>query len=193
MRSVKNECRVLGIDDMAFDKFNEKRAKVVGVLFRGGQFMDGCLSTEVDVDGSNATEKISSMLMNSKFKKQVRCIMLDGIAVGGFNIIDVQELYQKTNTPVIVIIRTYPDIEKIHLALKKLGMKEKIELLGRAGGVKRLNIKNSGIYFQNTGIDESRAKELIKKTCTRSLIPEPIRVAHLIGQGIMLGESRGSA
>jgi len=33
----------------------------------------------------------------------------------------------------------------------------------------------------------------VKLSSTRSLIPEPIRVAHLIASGVALGESRGGA
>jgi hypothetical protein len=37
------------------------------------------------------------------------------------------------------------------------------------------------------------AARIIQITSTRSNIPEPLRVAHLIATGIVLGESRGKA
>ena len=86
---VKKQIRVLGIDDAHFDKFKDKETLIIGAFFRGGEFIDGIVSTRVMVDGSDSTKKITEMVKNSKFYPQIRAIMLDGIAVGGFNIVDV--------------------------------------------------------------------------------------------------------
>src|SRR3989344_402165 len=143
----KKEIRVIGIDDAPFRKFSKGKVFVIGTVFRGGTLLDGILSTKVNVDGSNSTKKIIEMVNKSKFKPQLRCIFLDGIAVGGFNIIDIQELNKQTKLPVIVVIRKKPDI----------------------------------------------AKEILKIACTRSHIPEAVRLAHIIASGIVDGESRGRA
>ena len=37
------------------------------------------------------------------------------------------------------------------------------------------------------------ARQIIKIAATRGLMPEPIRLAHLIASGIVEGESRGRA
>ena len=93
---LKKEIRVIGIDDAPFDKFGKGNVMVVGTVFRGGQWLDGVLSTKVSIDGNNATAKIAEMINKSKFKPQLQCIFLDGIAVGGFNVIDVKHLSKKT-------------------------------------------------------------------------------------------------
>ena len=41
--------------------------------------------------------------------------MLDGITYGGFNVVDIEELYRETGLPVIVIMRSCPDFEKSDL------------------------------------------------------------------------------
>ncbi|MBS3102422.1 DUF99 family protein [Candidatus Woesearchaeota archaeon] len=185
----KKEIRVIGIDDAPFRKFSKGKVFVIGTVFRGGTLLDGILSTKVNVDGSNSTKKIIEMVNKSKFKPQLRCIFLDGIAVGGFNIIDVKELSKKTKLPVIVVIRRKPDIAAIKSTLIKINKKNKINLLEKAGEV--INIGK--IYVQLTGISVEKAREILKIVCTRSLIPEPIRIAHLIASGIVDGESRGKA
>lgn len=191
-KRLKKEVRVIGIDDISFDKFNDKTTKILGIIYRGGHFMDGVVSETVRVDGSDSTEKIIDMIKNSRFCKQIKYIMLDGIAVGGFNVIDVDSLSRKTGIGVVVIMRDYPQVKKINENLERLGMKEKIPLLRNAGSIHKLELNEGVIYFQNCGLRRETAEELIKITCTHSLIPEPIRVAHLVGQGIMLGESKGS-
>jgi len=186
---LKKEIRVIGIDDAPFDKFKKGKVLVVGAVFRGGSWLDGILSTKVQVDGNNATKNIADMINKCKYKPQLQCIFLDGIAVGGFNVIDVKELNKKTELPVIVIIRRRPDIENIKRILIKLNKKNKIESIENAGQVH----KAGKIYVQLKGLNLEKAKEILKITCTRSHIPEAIRLAHIIASGITYGESRGRA
>lgn len=186
---LKKEIRVIGIDDSPFRKFQKNKVLVVGSVFRGGLWLDGVLSTKVSIDGNDATKKIISMVNKSKFKPQLQCVFLNGIAVAGFNVIDIQELNKKTALPVIVIIRKSPDIKKIKETLTKINKKGKIRLIEKAGPVTPIG----KIYVQISGIGIEKAKEILNIACTRSLIPEPIRISHLIASGITDGESRGKA
>jgi len=186
---MKKEIRVLGIDDGPFDKFNDKEAIIIGALYRGGSFIDGILSSKVKVDGNDSTEKIVEMVNKSKFKPQIQAILLGGIAVAGFNVVDVKELNEKTDIPVIVVMRAYPEIDKIKDALVKLGHKEKLKLLEKAGQIHKLD----EIFIQKIGLSLEEADEIIDITSTHSLIPEPLRVAHLIARGVVEGESKGRA
>jgi len=186
---VKKEIRVIGIDDSPFNKFKDEKVLVVGVVMRGGSWVDGILSTKVDVDGNDSTKKLVEMINKCKFKPQLQCIFLDGIAVGGFNVIDVRELNKKTNLPVIVVIRRMPDIANIKKTLIKIKKRQKIKLIQKAGNVVQVN----DIFTQLTGIDFEQAKKILKIVCTRSLVPEPLRLAHLISSGVVSGESRGRA
>lgn len=186
--SMKKEVRVVGIDDVSFQKI-DRSTSIIGVVYRGGQFMDGVMSTTVKVDGNDATEKIIEMLTASKFLPQLQYILLNGIAVAGFNVIDIAKLHEETKLGVIVVIRRHPDIKLIHTTLKRLGMNEKIKLLKKAGPI----FKHQKIFFQYAGITEGAAHTILNLTATHSYIPEPIRVAHLVGQGLIFGESKGRA
>lgn len=184
---LKKQIRVIGIDDSPFDKFRDKKAMIIGVFFRGGDFLDGVLSSSVAVDGSDSTSKMAAMVNKSKFYPQLRAIMLKGIAAGGFNLIDIQKLSKSTKVPVIVVMRKLPRLDEIRSALKKLGMKRKIKLLEKAGKITKVG----NLYIQFTGCSLQKAKEILRITCTHSYIPEPIRVAHIMASGVAFGESRG--
>ena len=186
---MKKEIRILGIDDAPHKFKSRGQVLVVGTVFRGGYELDGLLSTKAEIDGSDSTEKIISMVNGSKFKPQLKCIFLDGIAVGGFNVIDIRELNKKTKIPVMAIMRKMPDITKMKEALDKSNNSEKIRLLEKAGEI--VNI--GSLYVQFAGIKKDEAKELLKISCTRSNIPEPLRISHLIASGIVDGESLGKA
>lgn len=186
---VKKEIRVIGIDDSPFNKFKDKKIPVVGVVMRGGSWIDGILSAKVAVDGNDSTKVIISMINKCKFKPQLQCIFLDGIAVAGFNVVDVKELSKKTKLPVIVVIRRMPDIGNIKKTLIKIKKKNKIKLIEKAGEVTKIN----SVFVQLAGIGFEQAKEILNVACTRSLIPEPLRLAHLIASGVVFGESGGRA
>ncbi|MBN2111892.1 DUF99 family protein [Candidatus Woesearchaeota archaeon] len=186
---VKKEIRVLGVDDGPFDKFRDKECLVVGTLYRGGNYPDGILSAKVKVDGSDSTKALVSMVNRSKFKPQLQAIILDGIALGGFNVVDIESLNKKTGIPVIVVVRAYPDFDEIIRVLKKLKKHRQINLIEKAGKP----VKAGKVWVQFKGTSFDRVKEIISITSTRSHLPEPVRVAHLIASGIIKGESRGDA
>ncbi|MFH1641469.1 MAG: DUF99 family protein [Nanoarchaeota archaeon] len=186
---MKKEIRVLGVDDSPFAKYSKKNTLVIGTVYRGGEWLDGIISTKVRIDGNNATSKLIEMINNTKFKPQLQCIFLDGIAFGGFNVIDITELNKKTRIPVVVVIRKKPDIDNIKQVLIKINKKNKIMLIDKAGEP----VKIGKIFVQFKGMSLDQVKNVLKITCTRSLIPEPIRTAHLIAQGIYFGESKGRA
>jgi uncharacterized protein len=188
---IKPEIRILGIDDSAL--LNEK-VMIVGAVFRGGDWIDGILRADITKDGLDATEVICKMIKKSKHYGQIRAVILDGITYGGFNLVDIQMLYRETGIPVIVVMRSYPDFEKIKSALKYFPDGEtRWAIIKRAGEIERIYGENSPIYIQRTGIGMETVKKIIRLTSIRSNIPEPLRVAHLIATGIILGESRGKA
>lgn len=190
IRLIKPEIRIIGFDDASF-RFSDRDVLVVGTVFRGGSWLDGVLTCRVKVDGTDSTERIKETVNKSAHKKQLRVIMLDGITFGGFNIVDLEELHAGTGIPVIAVVRDRPDFNSIKKALQKFDDSEaRWKLVEKAGDVKPLEVKNpqSGklkkIWFQTCGIDDETARKVIKLSSTRSFIPEPLRAAHLIGQGV---------
>jgi endonuclease V-like protein UPF0215 family len=190
---IKEEIRVLGWDDAPFPKGGKGKVVLVGTIFRGGSFIDGILRTVVEIDGLDATEKIVKAVRKTKHK-DLRVIMLGGITFGGFNFVDIREVYRKTGLPVLVVIRKRTNMKKFRTAMKKLPEFEKRwKAVESAGEFFRMSLKGKGIYFQKIGLTEEETRKIIRVTAKRGLMPEPLRVAHLIASGIVKGESIGRA
>ena len=184
-RTIKPEIRVLGVDDGPFSP-HHGFAPVVGVVFRGGYWLDGVLSTKVKVDGFDATDRIASMIVDSPHHRQVRVILLDGVTFGGFNVVDIKKLYALTNLPVIVVTRDKPNFKEIHAAVKNLpNSAERWKAVQNAGQVFEVQTRNRDekVYMEVCGASESDAQRILQVTSTRSSIPEALRVAHLIASG----------
>lgn len=197
-RKIKKEIRILGIDDGPFDFRKDKKTVIIGVMFRGVSFMDGVMKRESDVDGMDITRTIIDMLKKTRHK-DLRIVMLDGITYAGFNIVNIREIFKETHIPVIVVVRKFPDFERIRNALKHLDdFEERWKVIEIAGKPKKVKVESIDgrkgfVYIQKCGINLSDAKAIVKISTTRGLIPEPIRLAHIIASGIVSGESRGNA
>jgi endonuclease V-like protein UPF0215 family len=192
---VKKELRILGVDDGPFLKFGPKKdVLVVCTIYRGKDSIDGLLSFKVRKDGFNATKKLVQSINSSKHKAQISVIMIDGVALGGFNIIDLEELNKKTKLPVIAVIRRRPDLNSIKNALNNLSRpKKRWSLIDKLPPVSEMILPDGKVYFQHIGCEKELAIKIIKLSTLRGRIPEPIRVAHLIASGLVTGESRGRA
>jgi len=191
-RIIKNEIRILGVDDSPFPSHTKEELLLVGTVFRGGSWLDGVLSTYIHGDGTDATEKIIDMVINSRNLGQLGVIMLDGITFGGFNLVNIRQIFEATGIPVIVIMRRIPNFNRIKKALERFeDFEDKWANILEAGQVYKVN--NNSIYMQIYGIKREDAEDIVKLSTTRSTIPEPLRVAHIIAAGIITGESKGSA
>ena len=95
---------------------------------------------------------------------------------------------------VVVVNRKMPDYEKIKKALDNFeDGKERWALVEKAGQMHEIEIGEHKLYIQVAGVKVEDAKEITELCSTRSHIPEPLRVAHLIARGVTLGESKGGA
>ena len=190
---MKKQIRLLGIDDSPFT-FTDKYGMVIGVVMRGGEYLESVLRRHVNIDGDDATFVCKDMIKKTRHRKQLKAMLLDGIALGGFNIVDIKDVYESTGLPVITITRDKPDFEKIKIALEKnfVDWKNRFALMNE-GKIHKVETSHNPIYVKCVGIDVRETKEIIKISTIRGVVPEPIRMAHLIASGITRGESYGKA
>jgi uncharacterized protein len=184
-RVVKQEIRVLGIDDGQFTPHTRGEVLVVGVVFRGGVSIEGVMHTKVVIDGLDATEKIAQMIKSSPHLHQLRVIMLNGVTFAGFNLVDIQKLCADTGLPVISLTQDKPDLDAIHDALKNLSDTDmRWQIIQNAGAIRAVLNKGAKLYVGLAGVSMDDALIVLDLTSTRGSLPEPLRVAHLIASGI---------
>lgn len=185
-----SRCRishVVGFDDAPFARTHRGDVLVVGAVFAGPR-LEGVLSGRVRRDGVNATRVLAELVAGSRFAAHLQAVMLQGIAFAGFNVVDLEALHRTLALPVMVVARKKPDLDAIRRALLQRvpGGARKWALIERAGPMRRLG----GVYVQCAGIDLEAAGGVLQRFTLNSLVPEPLRVAHLIAGGIVEGESR---
>src|SRR6266436_1874456 len=179
---------VVGFDDFPFPSAHRGNVQVVGAVFSCLR-LDGILSGSIRRDGANATRRLAELVTGSKFAPQVQLVMLQGIALGGFNVVDIHVLHRLLSVPVLVIARRAPRMEAIKEALLTCvpGGQRKWQAIKRAGPMEPVG----GVFVQRAGLSLDAASEVIRRFSVYGNIPEPLRMAHLIAGGIAKGESRG--
>lgn len=179
---------VIGFDDSPFERSHRGNVNIVGAVFAGTRF-DGVLFGHVRRDGANASEKTAELVSDSKFAEHAQLVMLQGIALAGFNVVDINWLNRTLNIPILVVARRNPDLAKIKKVLLKNvpGGNRKWRIIEKIGPMERAG----KVFVQRAGLSMREAEETIQKFSIHGNIPEPLRAAHLIAGGVTLGQSRG--
>lgn len=179
----------MGIDDGPFPRTHTGRVPVVGAVFADLR-LDGILLGSVEKDGFDAADSISDLVRASRFGKHVRLVMLQGITLGGFNVVDVFALNRSLEIPVLAVARRQPDFQAVRRALLTHipDGAEKWGIIERLGPMEPC----AGVYIQRVGIDPEPAADLVRRMAVHGRIPEPLRVAHLVAGAVVDGQSRGA-
>jgi len=177
--------RTLGIDDGPFVRGSRRQVLVVGAVYAGGEF-EGLLSTMVRQDGLNATARLVEMIAPSKFRPQLHLVLLDGITLGGFNLVDLPRLADGIGIPCAAVMRRTPDGPALRAVLGRLSRRrERERIIGRAGPIHQAG----RVLFQVAGADPAQVAAVIVRITSHGHLPECLRAAHLIARGIVIGES----
>jgi endonuclease V-like protein UPF0215 family len=177
----------IGFDDFPFSRRYRGNVPIVGAVYAGTR-LEGVLRGEIRRDGRNSTEVLARLVQQSKFGANLQLVFLQGIAMAGFNVVDIHRLAEVLERPVLVVMRRMPDLEAIRdtLLSKVPGGKRKWALIEKAGLPERV----AGVYVQRAGLSLEQAEQVIRRFAVHSNIPEPLRTAHLIAGGIATGQSR---
>ena len=186
---MKSNIRTIGIDDSAFKRGISTNTFVFGVIVRGNNLVEGILRTEIKIDGLDATEKICSMIYESKYYEQLKAIFLRSSTIAAFNVINMSDLHDKTSLPIVTILSSLPDEKEVKQAISNLeDWKNRIDILNSNPPIQKIKFENKKgrkceTHIQQIGLDNLTAvNNILQITADSSCVPECLRIADLIGQ-----------
>jgi endonuclease V-like protein UPF0215 family len=144
--------------------------------------------THVEVDGLDSTEKIIDLFHNNPFRLEIRLIMIDSPTVAGFNIVDPEKIFRETETPVLLLPDSPPN-GAIHDVYSHVfpNRTAQIDVLKRLPHLESMEISiktdphiHGTIYFHIIGATKEEIRPVLIYLAEYSLIPEPLRLAHVI-------------
>jgi uncharacterized protein len=180
----KKGIRVFGIAE-SFKKFNTKKSTLAGVVMRRDLIIDGIVFGNATLKGNDSTENILSMFKSLK-RDDVNCIMLDGLIISMYNIVDGELIQNKTGLPVIAI--TFEDSKGLEDSIRYHfpdDSKLKLEQYDKLGKRDQVILKTGKhLFIRYWGLTLKRAMTILNSFTLQGSIPEPIRVAKLAARGM---------
>lgn len=184
---MKDGVRYIAIVSGPIGRKRYSKTILVGVIFREN-YIEGLLSTQINADGTDSTKQIINMVKRSRFRGQIRILLLNGIALAGLNIIDPNALEKELKSKMVLLNRRKQNPNELIDALNeysritKIEVMERVEIVRAYGSVKPLRIKN---LFMQSKLED----HYLRKFADNAF--ESLRIAHIIASGIYTGESKG--
>ena len=185
----QRQLRVIGFDDAPFVRHTTEPVAVTGVVCALTRF-EGMLWGQITADGFDGTDSLIQMLLPSKFYPQLHLVLIDGIGMGGLNLIDLPRLSERLQLPCVAVMRKYPKLAKMRSAIALLpDVERRLELLAKAGEIHHYH----PFYFQVCGMSAELTAQILIRLTDRGNVPEALRLAHLITSAVIKGESGNRA
>jgi len=102
--------------------------------------------------------------------------------------VDLEALSERLALPVLAVTRHDTADSELADALRAAGLKDRLAILERTPPAEPMG---RGLYVAWAGADAFEARQLVQATLNKSRLPEPLRIAHLIGAALVRGQSRG--
>lgn len=185
---MKENPITIGFDDATFSLKSKsiKTTELIGVVCQGVRMVN-VVRKSIMIDGNDATDALVKLIKLNE--KHVQYVLTDTITFAGFNIYDMNEVYEKTGKPIIAVTEREIDLDAVKKALIKKfpnTYKNRCQKIIHAGNLYQTEINTAGgltsIYFHFKGIEIKKIESLLSKICIDSKLPECVRLAHIIGK-----------
>jgi endonuclease V-like protein UPF0215 family len=184
---MKDNPITIGFDDATFKlRSPSLTTKLIGVICQGIRMIN-VVQADITIDGEDGTKVLINLI--KKLTNSVQFILTHTITFGGFNIIDLDQVYSELKTPIIAVNERKVNLVAVIQALKQKypdDYRKKIQNIANAGDLYQLEVPTAGglsqVYFHSKGIDVKRVESLLHKISIDAKMPECIRMAHLVGR-----------
>jgi endonuclease V-like protein UPF0215 family len=177
VHSEKKGIRVLGIAE-SFKK-SGKKSTLAGIVMRRDLIIDGMAFGSATIEGDDATDSIISM-HRSLARDDINCILLDGLVISMYNIIDGEKVAAETGLPLIAI--TFEDSKGLEGSIRHHfdNWQSKLDQYQKLGKRERVALKTGkNLFIRYWGLSQKRAIAILNSFTLQGSVPEPIRVAKL--------------
>lgn len=184
VHAEKKGVRVFAVAE-SFKK-GARKSVLAGIVMRRDLVVDGVAFGTATIGGDDATESIVSM-HRSLLRDDVNCIILDGLVISMYNIIDGGRVSEKTGLPVIAV--TFEDSPGLEGAIKRHfagNWQDKLAQYEKLGTRERVMLKTGKhLYIRCWEINTKRAVSVLNAFTLQGAIPEPVKVAKLAARSAL--------
>ena len=169
---------------------DSKKSVLSGIVMSTDLVIDGFVMGYSTVGGDDATDSILTMYEKLD-RPDVSFILISGIVISLYNIVDVKRISEKTGMPVIGV--TYEESSGIEDAIKHHfpeSYESKLAEYSKLGSREKITLHTShNLYIRNEGCTTLEVKQLLDKMTLQGSVPEPLRIAQLLANTLLKTKS----
>jgi endonuclease V-like protein UPF0215 family len=173
---VKAGVRALGVAE----SFRDDRSTLAGAVVRADRVADDFVFQTCTVGGTDGTNAVA-ILFDELGREDVQYVLVSGIAPAWFNVLDLHELQDRVDRPVLSV--TYEESSGLESALRDAfdgdALRTRLETYRAQPERRRLEINGETLFCRSVGIEASRATDVLREFTPEGGRPEPVRVARL--------------
>jgi len=186
MRGLRPD--VLGIDDAPFEKGQSDEVPIVGVMMEGASLVEGVAVGRFAVDGEDATAFLTAWVSGLRWHSALQAVVLGGVTLAGLGVVDIRALAERLGIPVLAVTRRDTARSELASALRTAGLVHRLAIVERTPPARRMH---DGLFVAAAGVEQADAEAILRASLNKANLPEPLRMAHLIGAAMVKGQSRG--
>jgi len=144
--------------------------------------IDGVAFGSAALGGNDATDCIVGMY-KSLARDDINCILLDGLVISMYNIINAEKIVEETGIPVVAI--TFEDSKGLEQIIKHRfdDWQSKLEQYKKLGQRERITLKTGkSLFIRYWEINNRKAVAILNSFTLQGSVPEPVRVAKLVAR-----------
>jgi len=163
-----------------------KESVLSGIVMSKDLFIDGFVFDHSTVGGDDAADAILSMYEKLD-RPDVSLLLISGIVISLYNIVDVKKISEKIELPVIGV--TYEESQGIEDAIKHHfpdSYETKLAEYSKLGSREKITLHTShNLYIRNEGCTVLEATHLLDKITLQGSMPEPLRITQLLANTLL--------
>lgn len=178
---MKPGVRALGVAE----SYRGDRSTLAGVVARASRAVDGFSFGECTVGGSDATAAVIDLYRRLD-REDVRYVLVGGLALAWYNVLDLHELRAAVDRPVVsVTFEESPGLEPaIRDAFDGAARDRRLDTYRAQPDRHPVTVNGERVFVRAVGCDESEARDMVRAFTPEGGRPEPLRLARLAARAV---------
>ncbi|MFP4217964.1 MAG: DUF99 family protein [Salinarchaeum sp.] len=174
--------RALGIAESFTHGDNE--STLAGAVVRADRVVDGIATDTCTVGGTDVTAAIVRLYRRLD-REDIRYVILAGVALAWYNIVDLEAVAAETDRPVIAV--TFEASQGLESALQAAfegeRLADRLKRYRQLPARQPLDLNDETVYARSVELDEPETQRVLAAYTPEGGRPEPVRVARLVARG----------
>ncbi|MBV0902449.1 endonuclease dU [Haloarcula salina] len=174
---MKAGVRALGIAE----SYSDETSRLAGAVVRASRVVDGFVFGRCAVGGSDATDAVCGMV-DRLGREDVRYLLAAGIAPAWFNVLDLPEIADRTDLPVVSV--TFESSPGLEGAIREAfddpeTVRDRLSTYRAQPDRRAVSVNDETVYVRAVGLGDAEAADVVRAFTPEGGRPEPLRVARL--------------